>query len=96
MPRRSRARDGPPFPDAMLRFELCEKLAHRPKFSFFRVFQALTNAFFRIDASGNVLQLLIISALGSMRHSGLLITRLSSATRILRGGELRQYLVNAW
>src|ERR1700674_1713245 len=44
---------------AMLGFELVEKLLRGPSFSFFRVLQALTDAFLCIDAGSDVEQALI-------------------------------------
>ena len=61
--------------DAMLGFELFKKLARRPKFSFFHVFQALTDAFFHIEASGDIAQFLIKIVLSNVRD-GLLFRHL--------------------
>jgi len=57
----------------MVGFELFEKFTRRPNFSIFHVFQTLTDAFFRIDASGDVLQLFIINVPSNICHSRLLI-----------------------
>jgi len=49
--------------DAMLGFELFEKIARRPNFSLFYVIQTLTNAFLHIETSGDIPQFLIIIVL---------------------------------
>jgi hypothetical protein len=64
------------FTYALVDFELCEKLTRRPpNFSIFYVFKTLADALFRIDASGDILQLLIINA-SNIRHFGILVAQL--------------------
>jgi len=60
---------------AKVDFELCEKLTRRPNFSIFYVFKTLADVLFRIDASADILPLLIINA-SNIRHFGILVAQL--------------------
>jgi hypothetical protein len=70
------------FTYAMVDFELCEKLTRRPpNFSIFYVFKTLADVLFRIDASGDILPLLILTRVtsvisGSSLRSFLCVTRI--------------------